>query len=452
MSLRNRKLSRRQFVAGAGAGVTALTIIPREVLGGEGQAAANDKINIASVGCGGRGWSDISGVRSENIVALCDVDQRQTGRAKQQFPAAKYFTDFRKMFDDVEKQIDAVTVGIPDHTHAVVCMDAIRRGKHIYCEKPLAHSISEIRTLQKAARQHQVITQVGNQGHSSETIRMFCEWIWDGAIGKVTEVHASCNAFPSVYCQIRLLPTVNEKHDVPDELDWDLWLGPAKFRPYNPMYCPWNWRGWMDFGTGGIGDWICHVVDPSFWALDLGAPVSVQAEVDGYDPKIHADVYPPGTQVTYEFAAKGDRGPVKLVWYDGTRKAPRPKDLEEGRNPPGTGAIVIGTEGTITHGSHGAGGVRLVPETKMQAYQQPEKTIPRVPGHHQDWLIAMREGRQAGSNFDYGGSLTELGLLGAIAIKYPGVKLAWDGPAMRFTNNDEANQYVNPPYRQGWTL
>ncbi|HUT09585.1 MAG TPA: Gfo/Idh/MocA family oxidoreductase [Thermoguttaceae bacterium] len=452
MSLRKRKFNRRQFVAGVGAGVTAFTIIPRHVLGGEGQAAANDKINIASVGCGGRGWSDISGVKSENIVALCDVDQRQTGRAKQQFPAAKQFTDFRKMFDDVEKQIDAVTIGIPDHSHAAVCMDAIRRGKHVYCEKPLAHSIFEIRTLQKAVKEHKVITQVGNQGHSSETIRMFCEWIWDGAIGKVTEVHAACNAFPTVYSQIRNLEKVNEQHDVPAELDWDLWLGPAKFRPYNPMYCPWNWRGWMDFGTGGIGDWICHVVDPSFWALDLGAPVSVEAEVDGYDPKIHAAVYPPGTQVTYEFAAKGDRGPVKLVWYDGSKKPPRPKDLEEGRDPPGTGAIVIGTEGTITHGSHGGGGVRLVPETKMQAYQQPEKTIPRVPGHHEDWLIAMREGRQSGSNFDYGGSLTELGLLGAIAIKYPGVKLAWDTAATRFTNNDEANQYVNPPYRQGWTL
>ena len=447
-----KTLKRRQFLAGAGASAAACTIIPRAVLGGEGQPAANDKINIAGIGVGGRGWADISGVRSENIVALCDVDLRKTGRAYKEFPAAKRFRDFRKMFDEMEKQIDAVTIGTPDHTHAPACMDAIKRGKHVYCEKPLAHSVHEIRVLQRAAKDHKVITQVGNQGHSSETIRMFCEWIWDGAIGKVTEVHASCNAFASVYSQIRFVDKVNEKHEVPPELDWDLWLGPAQLRPYNPMYVPWNWRGWMPFGTGCIGDWICHVVDPSYWALDLGAPCTVQAEVDDYDPKAHADVYPPGTQVTYEFPAKGERGPVKLVWYDGARKAPRPKELEEGRNPPGTGAIVIGTEGTITHGSHGAGGVRLIPETQMQAYQQPEKTIPRVSGHHQDWLIAMREGRQAGSNFDYGGSMTELALLGAIAIKFPGVKLKWDAMAVKFTNHEEANQYINRPYRKGWTL
>jgi len=452
MTLRNRRFDRRQFIAGAAAGAAAFTIVPRHVLGGPGETAANDKINIASIGVGGRGWSDISGVRGENIVALCDVDLRKTGKAYKEFPAAKRFRDFRKMLDEMEKQIDAVTIGIPDHTHAVVCMNAMKRGKHVYCEKPLAHSVFEIRELQKAAKRNKVITQVGNQGHSAETIRMFCEWIWDGAIGKVTEVHASCNAFANVYSQIRNVEKINEQHDVPAELDWDLWLGPAKMRPYNPMYVPWNWRGWMPFGTGCIGDWICHVVDPSYWALDLGAPDTVQAEVEGYDPVKHAEVYPPGTQVTYEFPAKGDRGPVKLVWYDGNKKAPRPKELEEGRNPPGTGAIVLGTEGTITHGSHGAGGVRLIPEKKMQAYQQPEKTIPRVPGHHQDWLIAMREGRQAGSDFDYGGSLTELALLGAIAIKYPGMKLKWDATAIRFTNLDEANQYLNPPYREGWTL
>ncbi len=218
------------------------------------------------------------------------------------------------------------------------------------------------------------------------------------------------------------------------------------------MYVPWNWRGWLPYGTGAIGDWICHVVDPSYWALDLGAPRSIQAEVQGYDPKDQADVYPRGTAVTFQFAAKDERGPVKLVWYDGQKKPPRPADLEEGRTPPGTGAIVIGDQGTITHGSHGAGGVRIVPEAKMQEYQQPEQTIPRVPGHNQDWLIAIREGRQAGSNFDYGGSLAELGLLGVIAMQFPGVKLEWDAENTRFTNCDRANQFVNPAYRQGWTL
>jgi hypothetical protein len=189
-----------------------------------------------------------------------------------------------------------------------------------------------------------------------------------------------------------------------------------------------------------------------FWALDLGAPKTVQAEVDGYDPKTHADVYPVGTQVTFEFAAKEDRGPVKLVWYDGKRRIPHPKDLEAERKPPGTGAVVIGDKGTITHGSHGAGGVRIVPESQMREYRVPEPSIPRVPGHHEDWLRAIRENGQAGSSFDYGGPLTEIALLGAIAIRFPGQKLQWDAQNMRFTNSEEANQYVNPPYREGWTL
>jgi predicted dehydrogenase len=385
-------------------------------------------------------------------VALCDVDLRQTGKAYEKFPKARHYRDFRKMLDEVEGRIDAVVVATPDHTHAVACMAAIQRGKHVYCEKPLAHSVREIRRLRQAAHDNKVITQVGNQGHSSDSIRTFCEWIWDGAIGKVTEVHACCDAFPEIYCQIDKLPSLSEKHDVPSELDWDLWLGPALQRTYHPVYAPWSWRGWLPFGTGCIGDWICHVVDPAYWALDLGAPTSIHAEVEGYDPVKHADLYPRGTQVTYQFPAKGDRGPVKLVWYDGVKKPPRPADLEEGRNPPGTGAIVIGDKGTITHGSHGAGGVRIIPEAKMQAYKRPEPTIPRVPGHHQDWLQAIREGRQAGSNFDYGGSLAELGLLGVIAIKFPGTRLDWDAEQTRFTNCDEANQYVHPPYRQGWSL
>lgn len=446
------RLSRRQFARLASAGAAAFAIVPRHVLGSQEKPAANDKLNIAAIGVGGRGWADLRGVGGENIVALCDVDLRKTGNAYKEFPNARRFRDFRKMLDDVDKQIDAVVVATPDHTHTVACMAAMKRGKHVYCEKPLAHSIHEIRALQKAAHENNVITQLGNQGHSSDTIRTFCEWIWDGAIGNVTEVHAACSAFKDVYCQIRKLPELKEKHEIPAELDWDLWLGPAQSRPYHPAYVPWNWRGWMPFGTGAIGDWICHVVDPSMWALDLGAPQTIQAEVDGYDPKIHADVYPAGTMVTYEFPAKGERGPVKLVWYDGDRKIPRPKELEEGRNPPGTGAVVIGDKGAITHGSHGAGGVRIIPEAKMREYERPEPTIPRVPGHHQDWLQAVREGRQAGSNFDYGGPLTEIALLGAIAIKSPGTKLQWDADKMCFTNCDEANPYVAPPYRQGWSL
>jgi predicted dehydrogenase len=364
-------------------------------------------------------------------------------------PGAKTYQDFRRMLDELDKQIDAVAVCTPDHTHAVASMDAIKRGKHVFCEKPLAHSIYEIRELMKAAREHKVVTQLGNQGHSSGSIRRFCEWIWDGAIGDVTEVHAACGAN---HCKISQFSKRDEIHEVPRELDWDLWLGPAKYRRYNPMYHPGSWRGWMPFGSGTIGDWVCHVVDPVFWALDLGAPTSVQAEADDYDPIKHADTFPAGSRITFQFPAKGKRGPVKLLWHSGTWTIPRPDDLEPGRKVPRTGAIVIGTKGKIMHGSHGAGDVRIFPETKMRQYKPPKETIPRVRGHHRDWLNAIKTGGQAGSNFDYGGPLTELARLGIIATQRLGEKLEWDGENMRFANSSEANELINPPSRKGWEL
>jgi len=453
MKKRGSGLSRRGLLRGAGAGVALFTIVPRHVIGGAGKTAPSDKLNIAGVGAGGRGGGDIRAVSgTENIVALCDVDDRRAAGNYKKFPKAKRFKDFRKMFDAMGDEIDAVTVGTPDHTHAVICMEAIRRGKHVYCEKPLAHSVGELRKLRAAALKHKVITQVGNQGHSSDRIRSLCEWVWDGAIGNVTEVHAACSAFKNVYCQIPKMEELKKTHDVPKELDWDLWLGPALQRPYSPLYVPWNWRGWTPFGTGAIGDWICHVVDPAYWALGLDSPKTIQAETDGYDPVKHADLYPSGVKVTFEFAAKGKRGPVKLFWYDGNRKIPHPPMLEEKRKVPGTGAILIGDKGGISHGSHGAGGCRIIPDAKMKEYKQPDKTIPRVKGHHQDWLAAIKAGKQAGSPFEYGGALSEIALLGMIAIRMGGRKLEWDTDKMRFTNCSEANQYVDPPYRSGWKL
>lgn len=442
------KISRRDFMNNTIA-AAAFTIVPRHVLGGRAYAAPSDKLNIACVGISGRGGANLNGVRGENIVALCDVDTRRAGKAFENFPNAKHYTDFRKMLDEMDNQIDAVTVSTPDHTHAVVCMDVIKRGKHLYCEKPLAHSIYDIRELMKAARNHKVITQLGNQGHSFDDIRRFCEWIWDGAIGKVHTIHAACG---SNYSKIDQLSRRNEKHEIPSELDWDLWLGPAKYRPYNPMYLPGSWRGWMPFGSGVIGDWVCHVVDPVFWALDLGAPETIQAKANNYDPKKHADTFPSGTTVMYDFPASGKRGPVKLFWHDGEEEIPRPEELEEGRKVPRTGAVVIGEKGKIMYGSHGANSVRIIPESKMKEYQRPEPTLPRVKGHHEDWLEAVKNNRPAGSNFDYGGPLTELAQLGIIATKMLGRKLKWDSENMRFTNFDEANQYINPLSRKGWAL
>ena len=447
-----RKISRRSFVRGTAVGAAAFTIVPRHVLGGPGKTPPSEKINIAGIGVGGQGGGDINAVSSENIVGLCDVDERRAKGSFKKFTKARRFTDFRKMFDAMHTDIDAVVVGTPDHTHAVACMAALKRGKHVYCEKPLAHTIGEIRRVRKAALDAKVVTQLGNQGHSSGRIRSLCEWVWDGAIGKVTEVHAACDAFGGAYCAIDKLPKLKEKHEVPKELDWDLWLGPAQQRPYHPMYVPTWWRAWLPFGTGRIGDWICHVVDPAFWALDLDAPTAVMAETKGYDPKAHALVWPAAAKVTYEFPAKGKRGPVTLYWYDGAWKIPHPECLEKNRKVPGTGAILIGETGGITHGSHGAGGARIIPEKKMRDYKQPAQKIPRVRGGHQrDWLDAIREKRPAGSSFEYGGPLTELALLGVIAVKFPGRKLKWDAEKMKFPDCPEANAYIDPPYRTGWT-
>ncbi|MFA5191631.1 MAG: Gfo/Idh/MocA family oxidoreductase [Verrucomicrobiia bacterium] len=444
-------LSRRNFLRSctAGALLGAPMIVPRHVIAASGQTPPSEKINIASIGVGGMGHGDVMSVSRENLVAFCDVDETRAAKTFQKLPNVRRFQDFRKMFDAIEKQIDAVTVSTPDHTHAVAAMAAIKRGKHVYCQKPLAHSVHEIRQLMAAAREHNVVTQLGNQGHSSESIRIFCEWIWAGAIGTVHTIHAGCKAVNSA---VPVLPSLKETHEVPGTLNWDLWLGPTKQRPYNPNFLPGRWRGWVPFGNGTVGDWICHVVDPVFWALDLGAPATIQATTKDYDFKTQGDAYPPSDIITYEFPAKGKRGPVKLVWHSGAKHIPRPPELESERQDIETGAAVYGDKGTITYGSHGAGGVRIVPETKMQAYKRPEKTLPRVKEHHQDWLDAIRAGRKAGSDFSYGGPLTELALLGIISIKMGGQKLEWDAEKMRFTNCPEANSFLNPPYRSGWEL
>ncbi|MBE3133925.1 MAG: Gfo/Idh/MocA family oxidoreductase [Acidobacteria bacterium] len=449
MERKKTGLSRRAFLGGVAA-TAAFTIVPRYVLGGAPGRAPSDKINIAGIGVGGQGHGDVREVSGgNNIVALCDVDEQKAGGIFKEFPDARKFRDFRKMFDAMGKGIDAVVIATPDHTHAVVAMAAIQRGKHVYCEKPLAHSVAEVRALTKAAADRRVITQLGNQGHSSESIRMFCEWIWDGAIGKVQRIDCGCSAVNS---GIDALGQIKQTPPVPATLDWDLWLGPAQERPYSPAYHPYNWRGWVPFGNGTIGDWTCHVIDPVFWALDLGSPTTVQAQVKDYDPKTQGDAFPKGDVITYEFPAKGARGAIPMVWYSGTEKIPRPKELTGDTKHYDTGAVVYGDKGVIHYGSHGAGGVRIIPEEQMKAYKTPPQKIPRVRGHHADWVAAIREGRKAGSDFSYGGPLTEIAMLGVIAIRLAPAKLQWDTRKMRFTNSPEANALINPPYRKGWKL
>lgn len=447
-------MKRRHFLTSSAAAFGFQIVPAHVVLAAPGRIAPNDKLRIAAIGCGGQGGGDLGGMQSEDIVALCDVDDRRAAKSFARFPNAERFKDFRAMFDRMGDRIDAVLVATPDHTHATAVMAAIARGKHVYCEKPLAHSIGEVRAMRRAALEHKVITQVGNQGHSSESIRVFCELIWAGAIGNVTEVHAGCGEFKDVYCQIGKYPNLAAgTPPVPGELDWNLWLGPATQRPYHSGYLPFNWRGFSDFGSGCLGDWVCHVLDPIFWAAHLDMPTAITAETVGWDPIKDRGFFPKGSRITYEFPAKGDRKAIKIIWHDGDFAIPRPPELEADAKVVETGAVIRGDAGVIMHGSHGASGVRIIPRERHEEFAKRgiEKKIERIKGgHQQDWIDAVRAGREAGSNFEYGGALSEIGLLGVIAIHHPGVRLEWDGAAMKFTNNESANAMVSPALHNNW--
>lgn len=451
--MRTYKMTRRTLLSSTAA-AAAFTIVPRHVLAQSGNTAPNDKINLACIGAGGMGGGDLNACAGHsciNVVALCDVDLKRAEGNIKKFSQAKLYRDARKMLDEMDKDIDAVIVGTPDHFHAVAAMGALKRKKHVYCEKPLAHSVHEVRELMRAAKEAGTVTQLGNQGHSSDSIRVFVEWVQVGAIGKVQRIDLGCAAVNSA---VGALPKLQEKHPVREGLDWDLWLGPAQQRPYHPSYCPSAWRGWVPFGNGTIGDWVCHVVDPVFWALDLGAPSTIQAEVKDWDYKTQGDAFPPGDKVTFTFPAKGNRGEITMVWHSGKTPIPRAEVLEQDRKGVNTGAYVYGTDGVIMYGSHGAGGVRIIPEAKMKAYKRPDPTIERVRGGHQgDWIQSIQQGKKAGSDFaTYGGPLTEIAMLGVIAIKLHGTRLQWDAAKCQFTNSADANALINPPYRQGWTL
>jgi hypothetical protein len=438
-----RKMSRRSFMSSTAA-VAAFTIVPRHVLGGSGNTAPSEKLNIAGIGIGGRGQGDIGEVSSENIVALCDVDFGHAAGTFKQYPKARQYRDFRKMLDKEDKNIDAVVVATPDHTHAVAAMRAIKMGKHVYCEKPLAHDIFEVRKLTEAAREAKVATQLGNQGQAFEETRLVCEFIWDGAIGPVREVHSWCNRPISP----RGLDRPKDTPPVPETLNWDLWLGSAPERPYHPCYLPFSWRGWWDFGTGVLGDIGCHQFAPIFRALKLGYPTSVEACTSG----VNSETAPLASIVRYEFPARGDMPPVKLTWYDGGLMPPRPAELEDGRRFGGADDnLYVGDKGKML-------GHRLIPESRMKEYKKPPTTLPRSPGHHKEWISACKGGPPAGSNFEVSGPMAEVVLLGNIAVRMSkklyeeGLKLYYDGPNMRVTNVPEANEYIRRKYRKGWKL
>jgi predicted dehydrogenase len=467
------RISRRDFLGGAVAASTAFTVVPRYVLGGAGHTPPSEKVNIAVIGTGGQGLHNIRalfGQADAQIIAVCDVNEESdysrfyykgtAGRG----PALKLIekhnsdskaggankacashVDFRKMLDK-EKAIDAVLVATPDHVHAIATMAAINNGKHVYCEKPLTHSVYETRKIVQAAREAKVATQMGNHGHSGEGIRMTVEWIRDGAIGDVREVHSWSNTGGGWSDGRTARP--KDTPPVPAGLDWELWLGPAKHRPYHIAYAPYNWRGWWDFGTGAHGDMACHNLDPAFWALELGHPLTVEATSSGINP----ETTPITSTLTYQFGARGNMPPVKVIWYGGGLMPPRPEELEPGRELTGggNGILFVGDKGKIMCGGWG-GTPRIIPETKMKAYETPAKTLARSNGHHRDWLDACKGGKPASSNFDCAGPMTEVILLGNVALR-TGKKLTWDGANMKATNAPEADKYLRPEYQNGWTL
>jgi len=448
--------SRRDFL-GTAAAVGAFTVVPRHVLGGYGNTSPSGKLNVAGVGIGGMGQNNVAkcAEAGANIVALCDVDSRYSAGVFKKYPKARVWTDFRKMLDQ-QKDIDAVVVATPDHLHAVVAMAAMQRGKHVYVQKPLTRTVWEARMLTEAARKYKVQTQMGNQGHSSEEVRLVCEWIQDGAIGDVREVHCWTNR--PVWPQGIGRPT--ETPPVPGTLDWDLWIGPAPMRPYNPAYLPFNWRAWIDFGAGALGDMGCHVMDAAFWALKLKYPVSVQAS-HSYQVKQmwtrfdNKETYPTAEVVHYQFPAREGMPPVKLHWYDGGILPERPDDLERGRKIPESGTIFVGDKGKLMCGTYSEN-ARIFPESKMRAYNRPAKTLRRVEGgpagHEKDWIDACKGGPVASSNFDYSGPFTETVVMGNLAVLNPDKVLEWDGENMKVTNDEQANACVRPTFRDGWSL
>ncbi len=430
------------------------------VVGRGDEPPPSHRIRIAGIGAGGKGLSDIEGVAPGNeIVALCDADPARAEAARKKFPAARFFTDFRRMFDEMRDSIDAVVVATPDHMHFPAAIWAIRRGKHVLVQKPLTHSIWEARQLTLAARERRVVSKMGNQGQASEETRRLVEMVRAGAIGEVREIHIWTDR--PIWLQGATRPDGSDTP--PPGFDWDSWLGPARARPYvhrwpaghparslrtfraEQVYHPFVWRGWWEFGTGALGDIGCHVIHPIFWALDeLKGPCSIEAETGPFTD----EMYPEWSIVTYTFPRPPGRPPLKLVWYDGGRKPPRPEALEPHRNWDNltNGSLYIGDNGIML-------GSRLIPESKMQEYapHAPPPTLPRSPGHYEEWLAAIRGAPRVDHSFDEAGPLTELVLAGNVAIRMR-QKLDWDPAAFRFVNCDEANQYLRREYRDGYEL
>src|SRR6266567_4504318 len=423
--MKNLSLTRRQFLRGSATAATAVAfpfVARRNVLG------ANNRLNIAGIGVGGKGASDIENVDHENIFALCDVDQVNAAETLKKYPQAKNFKDFRVMLEKEGKQIDAVTVSTPDHMHAPAAILAMRMGKHVYCQKPLTHTVYEARQMAEVARQHHVSTQMGNQGHCNPDTRRLVELIQAGVLGEVSQIHVWTDRPANWWPQGIGRP--KETPPVPPTLDWDLWLGVAPWRPYHPAYVPFKWRGFWDFGTGALGDMACHCMDLAFFSLQLGAPASVEAQSSGGN----GETAPNWSVIAYEFPGQGPRAPAKMTWYDGGKKPSA--ELVGGRELSSNGIVLVGDKDTLYVPSYwGAGS--FLSGAKLEDFKNIPETLPKPPGfernHHQEWLQACKGGPKALSNFDYAGPMTEAVLLGNVALRAE-KKILWDSNLQKVTN------------------
>ncbi|MCD8072126.1 MAG: Gfo/Idh/MocA family oxidoreductase [Alistipes sp.] len=432
-----KKISRREFLTRGAAGLAAITVVPSTVLGkAAGKTAPSDKLNIAGVGIGGRGGAVVKAMDSQNIVALCDVDWKYSQNMFDRYPDAKKYWDYRRMFDEMGKSIDAVVVGTADHTHAMISADAMTMGKHVYCEKPLTHSVYESRLLTKLAAKHQVATQMGNQGASGEGVRKICDWIWNGEIGEVTKVEAFTDR--PIWPQGLMRP---EKVDpIPDTLDWDLFIGPAPMRPFNHLYTPWNWRGWWDFGTGALGDMACHILHPVFKGLELGYPTKAQ----GSSTPLLTECAPNAQMVKLTFPQRaskysGTLPEVDVYWYDGGLQPARPEGVPAGKslNGEGGGVIFHGTKDTLICGCYG---VRPWLVSGREPKVPERMRIVPDNNHYEDFIRACKQGASSriptASDFSEAGPFNEMVVMGVLAVRLQGLNktLEWDGENMQFTN------------------
>jgi predicted dehydrogenase len=478
--------SRRDFIKKTSLAVGSFYIVPRHVLGGKGFTAPSDKLNIMGIGCGGKGLSDVLYAYkdgAENVTALVDVDDRRAAELYQKFPKVPKYRDFRVALEKEKNNIDAVTVSTPDHTHATIAMAAMQMGKHVYVQKPLTHNIYEARMLTEAARKYKVVTQMGNQGGSGDGVRQMMEWFDAGLIGTVNTAYVWTNR--PVWPQGIAYPTA--KAETPAELDWDLWLGPAPWREFNPAFVPFKWRGWWDYGTGALGDMACHLIDPVYRILGLGSPTEVECSVGSvflkdWTPEYIPEGCPPSSTVQLQFgASKRNNSAVKLTWMDGGIRPMHPEGIDANEmlgDPDGAnGAMLIGTKGIMTCGTYSYHPKVFINGKRVPESELPKGNIPRVidaqGGHNYQWVQACKAGlkskeyKELSSPFDYAGPFTESILMGNLAIrsymtksegegrtmKFDGrKKLLWDGANMRITNYDLANQYVKREYRAGWKL